>query len=348
MSFASRISDKKIPLTSENQTIIFRLTALWALNECGLGGFLHALNVPFTGLIIGGIAVALISFIAHFSSVNKAVILNSLIIVLIIKLLMSPHSSVTAYFAVSFQALCALFFYRLLNINLVSVLMVCILTFLESASQKLITLTVVGGMSFWNAIDVFVENISKQLFTAEITHASLWLVGIYFSIYFVFSVLLAFFIFSLLEQFKKMNISSRDNPSLWQFENVTIANPKKQKPLWVKILLYSGIILFVIFTIFIYNKEQFYNSFLLYYFARTVSVILFWYYIVMPYAMAFVKKFLNNKIPAYQSEVDEIIELFPKLRLIVYYAWNQTASYKGLRRLKHFFTITLFEIISFK
>ena len=348
MNLSSGKNEKNTTLTAENQTIIFRLTALWALNECGLGGFLHALNVPFSGLIIGGIAVALISFIAHFSNVNKGVILNSLIIVLIIKLLMSPHSSVTAYFAVSFQALCALVFYRILNINLISILFVCILSFLESASQKLITLTVVGGMSFWNAIDVFVENISKQLFADGITHASLWLVGTYFFIYFVFSVLLAFFIYSLLEQFKKMNISKRDNPSLWQFENVTVAKPKKHLPKWIKILLYSGIVVFVICTFFIYNKEQFYNSFLIYYFARTVWVILFWYYIVMPYAMAFVKKFLNNKIPAYQSEVDEIIELFPKLRLIVYYAWNQTASYKGLRRLKHFFTITLFEIISFK
>ncbi|MGB3083465.1 MAG: hypothetical protein WBB21_02015, partial [Saprospiraceae bacterium] len=83
---------------SQNQTIIFRLTALWALNESGLGGFLHALNFPFSGLIIGSIAVALISFIIYFSGTDKKTLFNALIIVLIIKLLMSPHSSVTAYF----------------------------------------------------------------------------------------------------------------------------------------------------------------------------------------------------------------------------------------------------------
>ncbi len=342
------LNPKPEMISDENQKIIFRLTALWALNECGLGGFLHALNFPFTGLVVGGIAVTLISFIAYFSKVSKAVILNSLIIVLIIKLIMSPHSSVMAYFAVSFQAICAWLLYSLLGIHLISILMVSILSFMETASQKLITLTVIGGMSFWNAIDVFIENISKQFFAISILHASSWLVGFYFSVYFVFSILLAFFIYSLLEQFKDISIISRENPSLQEFQNMHIVQSGKKRPNWVKWILYTSIILFVLCTFFLFDNEQFYNSFLLYYFLRSIAMILFWFYIVMPYATSFVKKYLNKKIPAYQNEVDEIIELFPKLRLIVYYAWSQTSQYNGLRRLKHFFTIALFEIISFK
>jgi hypothetical protein len=47
---------------------IARLTALWAFVEAGLGGILHAFKVPFTGLLVGGMAVMLITLIAHFSN----------------------------------------------------------------------------------------------------------------------------------------------------------------------------------------------------------------------------------------------------------------------------------------
>jgi tetrahydromethanopterin S-methyltransferase subunit C len=35
--------------------------------ECGLGGVLHALQMPFTGLLVGGLAVIIITFIAQVS-----------------------------------------------------------------------------------------------------------------------------------------------------------------------------------------------------------------------------------------------------------------------------------------
>ena len=50
-----------------NSKIISRLTALWALSEAGLGGILHALQSPFTGLFVGGFAIILISLIAYFA-----------------------------------------------------------------------------------------------------------------------------------------------------------------------------------------------------------------------------------------------------------------------------------------
>ncbi len=261
---------------------------------------------------------------------------------------MSPHSSVTAYFAVSFQAVCAYFIYRLMGVHLISILLVCILSFLESASQHLLTLTIIGGMTFWNAIDIFVENISKQLFKFEFNHAAAWLIGFYYSMYIFFSVLTAFFIHSLLEQFKVLNFQARINSSLKEYHNVMELEAKKPRPRWFRFLLYVCIVLFVIFTFFIFNKSEFKDNFLIYYFLRTISVVLFWYYILMPYAMVLVKKYLNKKLPAFQNEVDEIIHLFPKLKVIIYYSWNESAAFRGFRRIKHFFTLTLIEIITYK
>ncbi len=50
----------------QRQLAVQRLTALWAFSESGLGGILHALQMPFTGLLVGGMAILLISLIAFF------------------------------------------------------------------------------------------------------------------------------------------------------------------------------------------------------------------------------------------------------------------------------------------
>ncbi|HEX5625409.1 MAG TPA: hypothetical protein VFX48_05285 [Saprospiraceae bacterium] len=332
----------------QNQKIVFRLTALWALNESGLGGFMHAMNLPFTGLIVGSIAVALITFIVYFSEGDKSTLFNALVIVLLIKLLLSPHSSVTAYFAVSFQAICAFIFYRLLGLHLISIIMVCVVTFVESASQKLITLTIIGGMSFWNAIDVFIENIARQFFQYSLSNASLWLVGSYYAIYVGFALLSAFFIYSLLEEFRVLNFNDRPARPLPVKPLEPRGHEGKRKSPWIKYVMYLGIIAFVVATFLVFGNERYKDNFVVYYFLRTFAVVLFWYYILMPYAMVIVKKYLNKKLPAYQNEVDEILNILPELKQIIFHAWEESASRKGLRRLKHFFTLALIEILTYK
>ena len=68
-----------------------RLTALWALNEAGLGGLIHAMRVPFTGIVVGSTAVVLIALIAFFAEKKAKAILKATVIVLLIKAAASPH-----------------------------------------------------------------------------------------------------------------------------------------------------------------------------------------------------------------------------------------------------------------
>ena len=94
--------------TEQRILAIHRLTALWAFAESGLGGVLHTAKVPFTGLVVGGFAIILITLIAHLSSKQYKIIVQSLVVVLMVKAAVSPHTPFPAYVAVSFQALLAL------------------------------------------------------------------------------------------------------------------------------------------------------------------------------------------------------------------------------------------------
>ena len=52
-------------LTHQKVSYTFQLTALWAFVEVTLGGMLHALRVPLTGVVVGGTAVAIISIMGQ-------------------------------------------------------------------------------------------------------------------------------------------------------------------------------------------------------------------------------------------------------------------------------------------
>ena len=150
-------------INKNDRLAIERLTALWALNECGLGGFMHAFSSPFTGIIVGGISILLISLIALHTKNVGPTIFKALSIVLLVKLSVSPHSPITAYVAVSFQAFFGVFLYGLFSVNHITIVLLGAITFLESALQKLLTLTLIYGQSLWDAINIYTAWVSDKL-----------------------------------------------------------------------------------------------------------------------------------------------------------------------------------------
>jgi len=80
---------------------------LWALVEISLGGFLHALRLPFTGITVGSIAILTLFLIARNSETYKEVF-QAFITVAGLKLVLSPQSSPFSYVAMFIQTLCVL------------------------------------------------------------------------------------------------------------------------------------------------------------------------------------------------------------------------------------------------
>ena len=142
---------------------IERLTALWALSESGLGGILHAMKIPLSGIIVGGFAVILISLIGFFAENKFASIVKATIVVLLVKFIASPHSPLQAYFAVSFQGILGAIILDKISYYKIGTMLLAVAGLLESAVQKLLILTVLYGTSFWEAINIFYKNIAGEL-----------------------------------------------------------------------------------------------------------------------------------------------------------------------------------------
>ena len=321
-------------------TAVQRLTALWAFCESGLGGLLHALQIPITGPVVGGLAVIIITFIAKISDHKYSQILQSLLIVLVVKAIVSPYTPFPAYIAVSFQALMGFILFRLLKINLLSILLLSIIAMLESAIQQLLILTLLFGQSFWKTTNHMMDFIAKQWGFSTI-NGNQWLIAIFLLIYFIIGIIIALMAYRIIKGF------SIDNDGAWA--NTKSFNTQPDLPeiperknvrnkLWLMIILM--LILSAFLFLFAANAKQGWLA-VLKSVSWTLSVILVWYMIIGPLFSRFIMWLLKKKESRHSENISRTLSLLPVLRPLTAMVWQKSKSYRGWKRMQFFFSTLL-------
>jgi hypothetical protein len=168
-----------------NNILMSRLILLWILIEVVLGGALHALKIPLSGLIVGNFAIVCI-FLIMKSSENCTNVFKALMTVMLAKLLLSPQASPFAYIAMIMQTLCMLPICLRKNSRGLRFLCVCISS-LYSPFQKIITLyLILGGAAIFDVYVLADRWLGMEGFAYGTT---LVLVGLYLLVYVVGAVL---------------------------------------------------------------------------------------------------------------------------------------------------------------
>ena len=160
-----------------------RIIALWAFSESVLGGMLHLLKIPLTGLVVGGLAVVFLSLIAYQSS-NKSSILKATLIVLIIKFVISPYTPIMAFVSVSVEGLFCYIFSVLFGKKSIGIYLFALASLTFFSLQKLLTLQILFGNSLWESIDAFSAFIAKQFGLTDIKISAV-LITIYISLHII-------------------------------------------------------------------------------------------------------------------------------------------------------------------
>nr|WP_321226932.1 hypothetical protein [uncultured Psychroserpens sp.] len=328
-----------------NKSIIDKLTALWALNESGLGGFLHVFNTPFTGLVVGGISILLISLIAFYAENKWQAILKALLIVLIIKMAVSPYSPFGAYVAVSFQALFGAFLFSNFSWKGATLMVLGMVTFLESALQKLLILTIVYGTELWQAINIYGSWVQKKLNFISETSTTSALVTLYLVVYGICGILAGLFIKSLI----KIISNKKDNDFYIEPDNMdSDKKPSKvsfkTKVIWVWLITVAVIVL--AFTFF--GGDLFGWKKGVYIMLRSFLILMLWYLVIGPLLLKLVRKYLNKKESQYKEDITNAMDLFPYFRQIISYTWKETKHLKGYTRFKYFMANSISNCIHFK
>lgn len=326
---------------------IQRLTALWAFTESGLGGIMHALKIPFTGLLVGGMAIIMITLIAKISDHNYKQVLRSAVIVLIVKAMVSPHTPFPAYIAVSFQAVLGYAVFSVLRINFFSIALLSTIAMLESAIQKLLILTLFFGKSLWTAMDEMIALIAKQ-FGNTVSNGSYWIISVYLLIYLAGGLLTALFAYRIINNFNAAGTTVFAAISTNTDMRVPATNRNHQKNmfkrLWVLILLMIG--LSAILFVFAADHTQGWLAV-----AKTItwtlSAILIWFMVIGPVFTRALQKLLMKKQSRYSADVMGILSFLPVLRQLTVLAWQQSKVHRGLKRWHFFFAAIIHTTLTY-
>ncbi len=321
----------------DESTAMIRLTALWALSEAGLGGILHLFRTPFTGLLVGGIAVVLLSIMAYVSKNPLKSIPKALLLVIIVKMTISPHSPLPAYFAVAFQGLLAAFLFRFLPNFRLSCILLGFLGMMESALQKIFTLTVLFGKSIWESIDLFIDHVFSKFYwidPGDTSEGSLWLILFYLLFYafggIMIGIIASFIpgeISKAIPSLKEMKLSFNPIYNHKQRANKqSIWKSNKFKFLLILFALILGLYFFVP------EAKEIINPFWI--LIRVVIILLVWFLFIGPYIMSLFQKYLDRKASQYKDDVRQALALIPVFRQLVFAVWESTSHLKGYNRFK--------------
>lgn len=308
---------------------IHRLTALWAFAECGLGGFMHALHLPFSGILVGGISVTVITMISWLSPKEERLrrVLQALVVVLLVKGIVSPHSPPTAYLAVAFQGFFGGVVYRFLKVSTASIAFTFVIAALESTFQKFLILTLFFGTALWEAIDSYGHAVVRKMSWLDGISASEVLIGIYVVIYLTGAVWFAWQNTLLWKEWKSGRM-------VW-FEPKADAprNPVKRKehkvPKWAIATVLAVAIYFIKPDESAWQRAS-------YVFARSLVAIGLWFYVVVPVFARLVGKWTRRYRSRWSDKIDSTMALFPEIKRIVSGAWQAASKSPTHLRLGRF------------
>jgi len=324
----------------------YHLIALWAVCEGMLGGIIHGLNLPISGLIVGGAAVIIISLIGFYFP-KRGAILQATLFVCIFKMMLSPHSPIPAYIAVGFQGLTGEFFFivlpSVLKTGVRNIFRVCCTVFAamaltESGVQRIFTLTIIYGKQFWEAVDTFISGITG---TEELTRYSYYVAGAYVLLHLLAGIVIGKIAGNIPYNIKKwrheLNISVRD------FEQFTYVVPRKPKRRLRNGLLVVWVLLLIIFlqSVLTSGEPLVQEGTILNIIVRSVLIILTWHFIVSPVVTYFLKRWLRKQSERKTTAVHEIRTLIPATQNLFGVCWQASQGKRGMKRLMLFMKLVL-------
>lgn len=317
----------------------YRLIALWVLSEAMLGGVIHGLKIPVSGLVVGSAAVLCICLIAWYAPAGGA-ILKATVIVAVFKMMLSPQAPPTAYIAVFFQGLLGELLLSNKKYFRLSCLLFAVLALLESGLQRIAVLTIIYGNDLWKVINDFINGLTKQKMTANY---SLLIGGGYVLLHVTAGIITgcwASLLPGLISKWSQQKIYSLPVPGTTE-SIVTMAVKKKKR--WKKGIFIAWFVLLVVYI------QSYYKTgtpllpahISLKILVRSFLIVLGWYFIIGPFVKKILQRWLQQKQTRVQAEINQVLELLPATQQLVLQSWNRVLQYRGWKRFKTVIKIIL-------
>jgi len=329
----------------EYNKLYIRLVALWILIESFLGGIIHGLKIPVSGLLVGGSAMICIILIAHYFP-SKGSVMKAMLLVAIFKMMLSPHSPAPAYLAVFFQGILGEFLLKRKSIFAIACILFGIITMLESALQRILVLIFLYGSEFWKAVDIW---LAKTTGFEEFNQFSILLAMAYLITHFLVGGFLGWFGWRL----TRMNFATESHnlritiPELQLLQKEVLIKNKSHRR--NRFLLF----IFWFFAIFLFVQAWFQPDsailppnkifeLLLRFFVIVSSYIL----IIQPLVHRILRKWLKSKKSELANQINEIQQVMPEVKFLVKESWKKSGA--KISNFRSFLSILFFNLFLIK
>lgn len=330
---------------SGSESTILRLTAIWSFSEAFLGGILHALKLPVTGIVIGGFAALMISLIGY-NTRRKRDILDATLQVILIKFTISPHSSLTSYFAIFVQGIFGFLVFTFIHKEKFAAFLISVFALFYSAVQKLIVMTILFGIGFWEAFNRFGEYVANDTFMSSIYKGEIKFSYLVIGVYLVFHLVAGIFLGILAIRLPVLIARKREElkDTLSTISRNTAPEqpelPKRRSKLR-KFLPHLLAICFFSLTMVLPQAGEGNLSQLLLLIVRVISILIIWFLVFKPLAGWLISKILRKKAGEGNRKVETIIKSFPSFKRLFFRSIQLSAKQISLRGIADIIVIFL-------
>ena len=316
--------------TETNSLIYYRLITLWVLCEAMLGSIIFTFKIPVSGLVIGSCAVVCISLLAWYVP-SKGAILKATLIVAIFKMMLSPQAPPPAYIAVFFQGLMGELLFWNRKYYRLFCLVLALLAMIESAFQRIISITIIYGNDFWTAVNGFLKKLTGS---EQLTDYSFFIILWYVLIHIVAGILLGVWTGFLPQRIQLMGAFQKQYPV--ETADTAIHIPERKRKKMIRRLLFiTWIVLLAIYiqSFFKIGTALLPSSMILRILIRSVIILLTWYFLISPVLKQLLHKWLQRKKQQSAEQVQQVLNLLPATQGLVNRSWQLAAEKKGWRRI---------------
>lgn len=309
-------------MTATTTNSYYRLIALWVVCEAFIGGIIHGLHIPVSGLIVGSAAITCIALIGWYHPKPGAII-RATIVVMIFKMLLSPQAPITAYVAVLFQGLMGQLLFRNRKYFGTSVILFAVIALLESAFQRFLILTIVYGTDVWSAINFMLNKLTGQ---QEWTNYSKWLIAGYTGIHLITGLLLGYGLSRLPNRIEKWK---KDLSLLRVISRKEISVPGN-RIIWG---LWAG---WIILLLLLLQSEWGPGASILpvntiiTMLIRSVVIIAGWVLLIGPIMKWLLHHWLTKQQGKLKQETEAVMNLLPETNQLLREAWTIASRREGL------------------
>ncbi len=318
--------------------VTLRITALWAFSEAFMGGILHGLKIPFAGLVLSFVASVCITLIALGN--NKwGEIIKATLLVIVVKFILSPHTPPMAYLAVLIQGLVGeLLFFRRRALK-PAAFVLTLFSLMYSAFQHLVILTIIFGKGFWEAIDIFLNKITKS-FVQSAVHYSLYIILFYLACYLVAGLLGGWLNMKIIQTVQSeeaaRSILNKMELSAVEEADLPAVSSRSKRKRWLGIIFGCFMLLLLLSSYLPFFNGGFSRWKIAELIFRAIIIMLVWQFLITPLLRLQLQKWVANYKEKHGNRLQQVMSLLPGIRTVLSKSWQLSRRPQKWLHFKYF------------